>query len=290
MAPLTSEHSTMTTTRDNDNDDSIFHFDPYSSLSSPELCFTEHGNIPDLAEYLSHGVTAGKGKEVTRPLPIQPIRSNDTNFDSVFSAGSPAESSNLSPLTSSPSSQLSISPLNFAPERNSETESRDLFLQLYHSLDDGKGKEREAPPLLTSPVFNLAGLDHESLEHAVWSSLTSSTSGPSNHCSPLYPTTLLDTPLTHSAPISTQHSQQDLLTSKHMPSRRHSASNLSTKSQSIFRAKLKWSVPRLQHNISRAFSSKKRDAAKARGPVTDLPDPIVAVFGVLFPCYKRFQG
>lgn len=297
MAPLTSEHPTMTTTRDNDNDDSVFHFDPYSSLSPPEVCFAEHGSASDLAEYLSHGghiVTSGKGKEVTRPLPIQPMCSNDTDFDSVFSAGSPAESSNLSPLASSPSSQLSISPLNFAPERNSETESRDLYLQLYHGLDNGKGKEREAPPSLTSPIFNLAGLDHESLEHSVWSPLTSSTSGPSNHSSPLYHTTLLGTPssrLTHSAPISTQHSQHDLFPSKHMPSRRHSASNLSTKSQSMLKAKLKWSVPRLQHNLSRAFSFKKRDAAKAQtGPITDLPDPIVAVLGVLFPCFKRFQG
>jgi hypothetical protein len=291
MAPLTSEHSTMTTTRDNDNDDSVFHFDPYSTLSSPEVCFAEHGNVSDLAEYLSHGghiVTAGKGKEVTRPLPIQPMRSNDTDFDSDYSAGSPAESSSLSPLASSPSSQLSISPHLFAypvnKERDPETETRDLYL---YGLDNGKGKEKEGPSLLTSPVFNLAGLDHESLEYSVWSPLTLSTAGPSTHSSPLYPVAPLNTPTSiqsHSAPTSTSEGRpHDLFTSKRMPSRRHSLSNL--------RGKVKWSVPRLQHNISRVFSFKKRDAAKAQtGPVIDLPDPTVPAFGVLFPCFKRLQG
>ena len=300
MAPLTSDHLTMPTNHDNDNDDSVFHFDPYPNSSSTEVCFTEHDNVSDLAEYLSphggHIVTTAKGKQVTRPLSIQPTRSIDTDFDTVFSAGSPAESSNLSPLASPSSSHLSISPLNFAcPVNDDLNQTHHLYPQLYHCLANGKGKEKEAPPFLTSPVFNLAGLDHESLEHSVWSPLTSSTPGPSNHSSPLYPTAPLGTPTssqTHSTPVSAaQQSQDDLFTSKSMPSRRHSLSNLSAKSQIMFKGKVKWSAPRFQPNFSRAFSFKKRDTNKAQaGPATDLPDPIVAAFGALFPCSERYQG
>ena len=310
----------MTTNHHDDNDDSVFQFDlcncPAPSLIPARICAVQDFDVSNPPGYMSpHDDTENKkemclsgsidkGKGVTRPLLIPPVRSNNTVIDSVSSLGSPAAESSHSPLVSSPLSQLSISPFNCSSpvpsDRNTEAETYALYPQIWHpqlnyNLDDGKGKEKESPSFLTSPVFNL---DHASLEHLVWSSPTSSTPGPSNHSSPLNPTFSLNPPdsqehITSFSPASStsHHTQDDLFALKRMPSRRRSLSNLSLSTKPL-KVKVKWNAPRIQHNISRVLF-KKRDIVKVQsetGPKTDLTDSTVSVFGSLsFPCFKGIQ-
>ncbi|KAF8625193.1 hypothetical protein AX15_005498 [Amanita polypyramis BW_CC] len=292
-----------------DNDVSIFQFDScscprqdhsVSDLSgsmSPHNDYFVAGGVDNQVVHLSG--SADKGKGVTRPLPIPPLHSNNTNTDihSISSLGSSAAESSHSPLATPPLSPLFISPFScISNGPNTEAEICELYPQtqhpqLHYNFDDGKGKEKEPPSFLTSPVFNLTDLDHTSLEHSVWSSPTSSTPGPFNHSSPSSPTSLLNTPGSQEHPTSLSpasssphHNRNDLFPLKRMPSRRRSLSNLSlppTKSQCLPKIKVKWNTPRIQHNISRAFLFKKRDVVKLRSevqPKTELSDSITSVF------------
>ncbi|KAK2461468.1 hypothetical protein APHAL10511_005931 [Amanita phalloides] len=299
----------MSTPHDNDNDHSIFQFDPHTCLDPSPTCaethFALHDNVSDLSNtpHRDHCLateedthlagSADKGKDVSKPLPILPMHSNNSDIDSVSLAASSAESS-LSPLVNSLSSQLSVSPFNYnhliSQDRNPEEE---MYARIYQSLDGGKGKEKETSSFLTHPVFNLAGPDYGSLTHSVWSPPSLPTSGPSNHNSPSYPTVSLTTPPSSQvyptsispASSSSQHSQADLFASKRVPSRCHSLSNLGTPSRSMLKVKAKWNASRFQHSLSRTFPFKRRDLVKVQldtGPVTD---SVVDVFDTFVPRY-----
>ncbi|KAF8640819.1 hypothetical protein AX17_000468 [Amanita inopinata Kibby_2008] len=317
----------MSSSHDIDHDDSFSHFDPYefltSSPSPAQDSAMQYANISDLSDpSSSHGhetlddheislsSSASKGKGVTRPLPIRPKppAANDAQ------GGSSPSSSGVVSVghnTSSPSSRISTSPFSYAsPDTYDQPESiaYNLFPQFwepqlgYHSLEIGKGKERDMSCFLPSPIFNLTGLDHEDHEHSVWSPPSSPTAGPSNQCSPTCPnvplrpstashdSTVPASPESSTSASTSPRAQGDIFTLKRMPSRRRSLSNLSLRctehfdSLSMSRVKAKLNISRLQSNIARTLLFRKRNPAKEQGETTrapgaDVTDPIVSVLG-----------
>lgn len=276
----------MSLAHDIDNEEPFFQFDPYEGSSSrlfstvtiaPPSSITldlHRGMDPserlhELEEGSSGGV--GKGKAVTRPVPIGAPTTAVYDFFDM----SPSDS------TSSPTGpSLPIAhsmPLDEAQNFKSFIQSNvEGSLEPTSPLDDsagiavsGKGKAREVPPMLPPLTFSPTEFGYDETS---WlsSEVISSSPGPSSYGSSSGPSaTQIPNFETFSpcavGPVPSSNLVDISSSPGRLPSRRHSFSNLSVRStrslaaRSITKIKVKFGSSRSPSSLARKLLGQKYD-------------------------------
>lgn len=261
----------MSHTQDIGNQDTLFQFDldDSSSITLADLSESHHAFTPGELEEEESNIrdNVGKGKGVTKPMPIRASTIIDDLFDlsqattsyssdtSSFSFSSPSSNDNYwNNLASSSTSQMSSS--------NSAQTS-----PLYDGLL-GKGKEKESPPELPPLSF----------ETNTWFSLE--TPGPSTYTTTYSPphtddclpeaSSFAASSFVATLPCTAPNASTQDLTRR--PSRCRSLSSLSVQSHASSsnstKLKLKFALPRTPSNLTRKLLFGKRD------DLDDLSPPI----------------
>ena len=301
-----------------DSDEPFFQFDPYEgpgSSGSTDLTPPQGGkgryskdmsradlSTPEEVNGLEELIldTAGKGKGVSKPMPIRPpttVGNFHDLFDILPSVSTIADTQSDSHLGSPFSSSPTQSSFNFYSTPTDDIQQHPLSFTCNDSmrflrppvddasLDDviepnlgkGKGKEAELPPVLPPLTFPPTEFGYG---EADWPSpgLIPSTPGPSSYGSMTMANSNSDpppTPVTQVVPPTTG----SLPTLNRIPSRRRSLSNLSIHStcsltaRSMSRVKMKFGPSRIPSNLARKLLFRKRedisDLSPTDGPINE---------------------
>ncbi|TFK41893.1 hypothetical protein BDQ12DRAFT_677339 [Crucibulum laeve] len=308
-----------------DNEDAIFLLDLCESISSQDSALSQSSSFASnsTAAMSSHGIAPtseeqagqrectmggdrGKGKAVAMPMPIPPSTiAHDLFEDIAPSAGvsrnqepcmAASSSSSASQLNSNyPSSSSSTnSPHNLNSTSSYSESPSSLHLAMIQLplesnetlVDQGKGKEKESPPVLPLLNFSISELGYGQLGQLGWPSsvYASPTPGPSSYGSSVYsPPTSVDnfmtsftsgvsvaspeaqgaTPLTD---VTSVEAVEPTLTLRRLPSRRRSLSNLSSPSNTPsapIQVPQNVKVKRTSSNLARKLFGKRGDASSS---------------------------
>jgi F-box/leucine-rich repeat protein 2/20 len=287
-----------------DNGEPLFQFDPYESSGGAEFLegssrspivispgalargilpypqLAEDNQLDDPVEHEvdedeeSHNV-AGKGKEVSKPMPIRPPTTSDIEHDlfdmSPSSFRLPSRQNDLHPSTSSSQTPSSFQFYSF-PTPHDDMQAHFTSMghnetTVQHGTDvmSGKCKGREPPPSLPPLCFSPTEFGYEKTG---WPSpdLVMPGPGPSSYGSGYASTTDLDAsshPDINNSDSSPIVETRPIL--RRIPSRRRSLSNLSIRStqslaaRSMTRVKVKLRESKGASNLARKLLFRKHD-------------------------------
>ncbi|KAL0951739.1 hypothetical protein HGRIS_008411 [Hohenbuehelia grisea] len=275
----------MNISRDIDNEDQLFQFDPYDPANSgaqqPEaepLISAAYDDDEGIAVHCSLSVEKGKWP-ASLPMPIRPAT---TVVHDVFDALSPASasssqtppagaaSSSLSPSTFGSHADIYSSPASMSPQF---LESLDLVThapsaQLDDVHDDsglgkGKGKGKEQAPTLPPLTFSPTELIYSQTE---WpSSNFPSSPGPSSYGSRMEPPAPVASPVSNDIQALHLDARPPSPALPRLPTRSRSLSNLSIHStrsvRSLNQVKLRLGASKGASSLARKLLFRKREGS-----------------------------